>query len=156
MRNFLSILSITLLLLTSCFHNRWSEKERKDFEIKCAQTDTFKNLMVQFYGFENKEFDSIQIKKFNHNVLIDSFVLFVRPATGGGMRSLVIERTLNINNKYQFIISGQKPYELANMKMIMWAEYTMTSEGYGCVMGEYSIDSVRFEHDAKPTFIKRL
>jgi hypothetical protein len=31
----------------------------------------------------------------------------------------------------------------------------MASEGWGCVMGDYTIDGVRFEHKANPTFIKR-
>lgn len=70
-------------------------------------------------------------------------------------RSATIERKMNIKYTYQFIIPGQKPYTLSNMKMIMWAQFTMTSEGYGCVLGDYNIDGKRFTHQRNPTFIKR-
>ena len=153
----IAIISITLI---SCFNRHWSAEQRKEFDTKCSQTDTFNNIVFQFRGFDNNEFDTIVVKDYKDTVLVDSFKVFVGPAQypyekERKERYATIDRTMNVKHKYHFIIPGQRPYELANMKMIMWAQYTMTSEGWGCVMGTYTIDGLRFEHDANPTFIKR-
>lgn len=146
------------IVLTGCFNNRWTDKQRKQFETKCSQTETFNNISIKFRGFDNSEFESILVKEFNGNLLLDSFRVFAKPGQNAynKERSATIERTMNIKYKYLFIIPGQEPYELANMKMVMWSQWTMTSEGYGCVMGEYTIDGAKFEHNANPTFIKRV
>lgn len=156
----ITVVSLLTFSLTSCFNTSWTEEQSKEFETKCSQTDTFNNVVFQFRGFDNSEFDSIWVKEYKDSTLVDSFRVFVWPSQNPydkerKERSATIERTMNIKNKYHFLLPGQKPYELANMKMIMWAQYTMTSEGWGCVMGDYTIDGVRFEHNANPTFIKR-
>ena len=38
--------------------------------------------------------------------------------------------------------------------MMIWPQFTMLSEGYGCVMGDYTINGHRFEHNANPDFVK--
>lgn len=151
---------ITLFSLTSCFNTSWTPEQRKEFETKCNQTDTVHNLVCLFYGFHNNEFDSILIREYQDTTLLDSFKVFVWPAQSPSdikrkERSATIRQGLNIKNNYHFIIPGQKPYVLANMKMIMWAQYTMAGEGWGCEMGDYTIDGVRFEHNSNPTFEKR-
>lgn len=37
----------------------------------------------------------------------------------------------------------------------MQAQYTMTSEGYGCEMRKFKIDGISFENVGNPTFEKR-
>ena len=136
--------------MTSCFHY-WTEKEKKNFDCKCTQTDTFELGVVHFRGFNNTEFDSILVRAYKDTVLIDSFKIFVDPSKSdwdkeNKRRSATILRTMKTKYKYQFIVPGQQPYELSNMKMIMWAEWTMTSENYGCVMGSFTLDGKKFEH----------
>jgi hypothetical protein len=144
--------------LASCF-KQWSPKERKDFELNCAATDTFPGLVIEFRGFVNNDFDSIRVKEYKDTTLLDSFRVFVPRANSADellkQRSTNIGRKMNIKYKYLFIVPGQNPYELDNMKMIMWHQNTERSEGWGCVMGDYTIDGKRFEHNANPTFIKR-
>jgi hypothetical protein len=41
------------------------------------------------------------------------------------------------------------------MKMIMWPQFTMYDENYGCEMGDYKINGVKFEHNTNPDFIKK-
>ena len=163
MRYFKTIASISagiiVLISTGCFHH-WSEQEKKDFECKCAQTDTFGNSIVMFKGFDNKEFDSILIREYKDTTLLNSFKIFVWPAQSPSdkeqkIRSGTISRTLKIKYKYTFIVPGQKPYELSDMKMIMWAQWTQTSEGYGCVMGDFSLDGVKFKHEGNLSILKR-
>ncbi|AWH86681.1 hypothetical protein HYN59_16910 [Flavobacterium album] len=113
-----------------------------------------------FKGFDNSEFDSIVVQEYNNAVLLDSFKMHVRPAENpldveNKMRSGSTDRFFNVNYQYHFLIPGQKPFILANMKMVMWSQFTMFSEGYGCVMGDYTIDGIHFEHDGNPTFKKR-
>ena len=156
----ITLISFLPIFLTSCFNSSWTEEQRKAFETKCAQTDSFNNVVFLFRGFDNSEFDSIWVKEYKDMIFLDSFSVFVWPSQNPNNkerneRSASIKRAMNIKYKYHFLIPGQKPYELANMKMVMWAQYTMASEGWGCVMGDYTIDGVRFEHKANPTFIKR-
>lgn len=151
---------LLILLLTSCFNNRWTEEERKAFATKCSCTDTIRNEIFAFRGFENNELDTIQVLEFKDSILLDSFHVIVEPARNAydlerKERSATIDHLLNIKYKYHFILSDEKPYVLENMKMVMWPQYTQKSEGWGCRMGDYTIDGVRFEHNANPTFIKR-
>jgi len=146
--------------LTGCFNTRWTDEQIKSFETKCSQTDTFSNVIFLFNGFDNNEFDSVMVKEYRDTKLLDSFKVFVSPSDNPTdkerkERSATINRKMNIKNKYLFIIPGQKPYELANMKMIMWAQFTMNAENWACVMGEYTLDGQKFEHSANPAFIKR-
>ncbi len=149
-------LAAVILLITTACNHKWTEQERKNFETKCAKTDSVHDMVVNFKGFENSDFDSVVVRELDGTVLADSFKLFVSPSyEAGGTRSAHIERPLCLKQGYQFVVRGQKPYELANMKIVMWAQYTMSSEGWGCVMGDYSIDGKHFEHDANQTFEKR-
>ncbi len=152
----LGFAAVILLVTTACNH-KWTEQERKDFETKCAKTDSVRDLVVNFKGFVNSDFDSVAVYELNGTALADSFKLYVSLSdeVGGAYRSAHIERPLCLKHRYQFVIPGQKPYELSDMKMIMWAQYTMSAEGWGCVMGDYIIDGKHFEHDANPTFQKR-
>lgn len=143
----------------SCFNTRWSDEQRKEFETTCTQTESF-HAIVKFKGFDNNEFDSIWVKQFKDSICLDSFRVFVPPAKstydrGRKERSVQIERPLQVQCTYHFVIPGHKPYELADMKMIMWAQYTQFSEGWGCVMGDYTLDGMHYTHDASPTLIKR-
>lgn len=154
-------LIFVFLIGSSCNqHHSWTEKERKDFECNCAKTATFNNLSLVFSGFESNEFDSVLVKEYNNMILLDSFKFFVFPSQDplekeNKTRSGTISRTMNVKYTYQFIIPGQKPYELANMKMVVWSQWTMNSEGYGCVMGDFSLDGVKFEHVGNPEIKKR-
>ena len=151
---------ILLFLTASMASCTWTQKKRDDFAMKCSQTDTIDGITVLFRGFDNNEFDSILIKEYKDTIFLDSFMVFVMPAQSPfdierKERSSSIDRIMNTKHSYQFFIPGQEPYELANMKMVMWAQYSMCSEGWGCVMGDYTIDGVRFENDANPIIIKR-
>ncbi|MES2515857.1 MAG: hypothetical protein V4580_17010 [Bacteroidota bacterium] len=156
-----AILFLSLTAFTACFNNSWTEDERKTFETTCHQTDSVENLVCLFYGFDNSEFDSVLIKEYKDSTLLDSFKLVVNPAQSPSdikrkERSATIPKKLSIHNSYHFIIPSQTPYVLDNMNMVMWAHFTMSGEDWGCVMGDYTLDSVRFEHSSNPTFIKRL
>ncbi|MEN9639012.1 MAG: hypothetical protein RLZZ262_880 [Bacteroidota bacterium] len=148
------------MFLSSCFDTSWTPEEREAFRAKCSQTYETENEIFYFRGFGDDEFDSVWVKAYRESLLLDSFQLHVPPSINQydrerKIRSTAINRVLDIRNDYHILIPGQKPYVLANMKMIMWAQYTMSGEGWGCVMGDYTIDGVRYEHDAMPTFQKR-
>lgn len=150
---------IALPLFTGCFNRHWSEKKRNKFKQECAATETFNSLVVLFKGFGNEEFDSVTVNEFKDSALINSFKIDVDPATSpydieNKNRMATISRTMNINHKYYFIIPGQAPYKLANMKMVMWAQFSMLSENWGCVMGDYTLNGERFEHSANPVLRK--
>ena len=149
------IMTTILFTLTNC-GRRWSDKEINDFDCKCRKNDTFQLGIVYFNGFDNTEFDSIQIKEFKNNILIDSFKIFVEPAKNGMQkRSATIQRTMHTNYKYEFIINKEKPYELSNMEMIMWSEWTNDSENYGCEMGNYTLDGLTFKEQGNLNINKR-
>ena len=153
-------ISILIISNTSCSRKEWTDEQRKEFDKNCSQTDTFANVIFDFRGFDNNEFDSVLVKEYNDTILVDEFKIFVRQAQSQydieqKNRSFLIARTMHTKHTYHFIVPGQEPFVLANMKMVMWAQYTESSEGWGCEMGNYTIDGVRFEYNANPMFIKR-
>ena len=152
-----SFLILLLIFLASCF-KRWSEEEHEEFDAKCAKTKTFSHKVFHFRGFDNAEFDSVAIKEYHNGILLDTFKMFVWPASddwhlNNKVRRGSTERAMNIDYEYHFDVNGKK-FILKDMKMIKWAQYNMNSEGYGCVMAEYTINGVRYEHYANPTFQK--
>ena len=167
MKNLLFILAISIVTLfflqTSCSNSNyehWTEERIKNFQKICSETDTFNNIVILFRGFDNSEFDSVLMKEYNDTLLVDSFRIFVWPAESPydkreKKRWTAIERTMNINNRYEFIVSGQKPYELKNMKMVIWSQDTENSNGYGCEMGDFTLDGVEFKQVGNPTILKR-
>ncbi|WMJ72962.1 hypothetical protein RCC89_07285 [Cytophagaceae bacterium ABcell3] len=138
----------------------WTNKQRRAFKEECAQKEKFNDVVFLFMGFDNSEFDTIWVKEYSDTSLLDTFSVFVSPSQSHygkerKVRSASIERPMNVNYTYHFMLPGQEPYELSNMKMVMWSQFSMMSEGWGCVMGEYTIDGEKFEQSANPTFIKR-
>lgn len=159
-----SVVSLCLLAAiihtAGCSTRQWTAEQRKDFQTKCSQQETISSLQVNFRGFDDKSFESIEVKEFENAKLVSTFRVPVPPSQDQRdrdykIRRAKIDRTMILRHSYEFIIPGQRPYKLADMKMIMWAQYTMKSEGWGCVMGDYTIDGKRFEHDVTPEFVKK-
>jgi len=99
------------------------------------------------------------VKEYKESLLLDSFAVFVHQAISPydekeKNRSASILRTMNINYRYEFIVAGQKPYELKDMKMTVWPEETANSDGYGCIMGDFTLDNVKFKDTGNPRIIK--
>ncbi|WP_294821040.1 hypothetical protein, partial [uncultured Flavobacterium sp.] len=120
----------------------------------------FSGEVFIFRGFEDKAFDSVTVVEYKGNLPIDTFKMYVWPANrdyrgNDKVRSGTADRQMNVDYAYHFLVPGQAPYVLSDMKMVMWSQYTMFSEGYGCVMGDYTIDGMRFEHNGNPEFVKR-
>ncbi len=166
MKKLTVLLTISFLtVLTNCSnsntnYDHWTEEEMKNLKKKCSETDSFNDMIVLFHGFENSEFDSVLIKEYKDTLLLGSFRVFVWPAESPDDkrdkdRSATIDRTMNINYRYEFVVPGQRPYELKDMKMVIWSQETENSDGYGCVMGDFTLDDVVFEQIGNPSIIKR-
>ncbi len=147
--------------MTSCSEsNRWTEEERIEFERKCNQTTDFIVSPICFEGFEYQ--NSIMIIVRNKERIIDTLYTKMRKnqnnfdkGTNRIWNTHYPKLTFNINNQYEFYIGEGAPYTLNNMEMIMWPQYTATSEGWGCVMGNYTIDNEKFEDRGNIYFKKR-
>ncbi|MBL7950410.1 MAG: hypothetical protein JNM62_01715 [Flavobacteriales bacterium] len=151
-------LFISTFVIGCGLHNGdWSEERRNEFEAECSKTDTFSSMVIALRGFENSEFDSIRVREFDGDLLVDSFGMKVDRMHDKLRKERLasIHRKMNVKHTYRFLVPGQEPFILADMKMVMWAQYTMGGEGWGCVMGDYTLDSVRYEHNANPTLVKR-
>ena len=155
------ILILAILSLTSCWEsNRWTEEERKDFEKKCDQTIEFDVSPICFEGFNQQ--DRIMIIVRNQNIILDTLYTKMRENQNNFDKGYnrywsthLPKLTFNINNQYDFYLGDDAPYVLSNMEMIMWSQYTQTSEGWGCKMGNYTIDNEKLEHSGNIKFIKR-
>jgi hypothetical protein len=161
LRFFLSFCLLVFIIGLTCCNNftSWTDEQRKAFQFKCNHTDSVTDLGVSFIGFSNAAFDSVLIKEFKEKTVVDSFKIFVRAADGSWerenkVRYAEIGQTLCIHHTYQFIVPGQKPYELANMKMVMWPTYSMSSENYNCEMGDYTLNGTRFTNVGGPQLCK--
>lgn len=89
------LISLLSVFLTSCFNSSWTEEQRKEFETKCAQTDTFNNVVFQFRGFDNSEFDSIWVKEYKDTTFLDSFRVFVWPSQIPYDKERIVQRQLS-------------------------------------------------------------
>lgn len=155
-----SILSFIVILfiifpITCTINNSF---RRNKVESECSNTNKVPDPVILLNGFDNKEFDSILVKEYNGASLLDSFKVFVFPYRDidsvSKERIISLSRPLNIHNRYLFMVPGQTPYELANMKMDVLEEETMTSTVYLCELNEYTIDGVK-NYRGNPQFIKR-
>lgn len=133
----------------------WTDERRAEFKTKCMQTDTFKNKVFIFSGFDDSEFKYVTVQDYVDSILIDSFQVLVDAAYDRirKHRGATFRGNMNIKHKYRFVVPGHKPYELANMKMVMWSQYT-NREGWGCVMGDFTINGKPFANVGNPTFEK--
>lgn len=61
---------------------------------------------------------------------------------------------MNINYRYEFIIPGQQPYELKEMKMVTFAVETENSVGYICEMRAFILDGIKFTDQGNPVLLK--
>ena len=153
-------LLISLLLLTSCWSTEWTEKERKDFSEKCSKQINFNAGSIHFDGFEFNELDNAKVIEKNGLKVLDTIVIKIDTHRGNHDKQHKrywggFDIDLNVNHSYEFILGNDEPYVLNNMKMIMWAQYTMGGEGWGCEMGNFTIDNEKFEHQGNIGFKKR-
>ena len=158
---FTLLLLTTMCLLTNCyFKSPWTTEEKLQFENECLSTTTLDYLPIELKGFDDGEFDSILVKEFKDNIIIDSFKVAIRKAgtpdeKSKKIRWASINRTFNLKYLYKFIIPGQEPYELTNMKMAVTNEYTMQGEGHGCRLDQVTINGKQSERGRTMTFEKK-
>lgn len=159
----LTIIVVNIIFgVTGCFFsgNTWTPERKEKFEKECLSSKTFGNVIFIVRGFDDNEFDSILVRHYVDSIPKDSFSLFVDKASGqwerdNKVRTILINRRLSVGDKYEFVIPGQKPYTLSNMKMVVWAQYTKSGPGFGCEMANYTIDTIKFVDRPNPTFVKR-
>jgi len=149
---------LSLMILTSCWKTRWSEKERNEFSENCSKQTYFDAGLISFTGFEFKEIDTIEVIEKRHLEIIDTIYIIIDKHRHNKGNKRYMGRTdtqFNVNHSYEFILGNEKPYVLDNMEMIMWAQFTMLSEGWGCVMGKFTIDNKKYEHRSSIDIVKR-
>lgn len=146
-----------LFLFVSCF-SRWSDKEKKEFECNCNKTEHFDNLLGSVTGYKFTSNDSILVVHCCKNITVDSFYIKPEMSSYDDSRcrySIWIKKRFYTKDIYKFIISPTDTFILSDMKMIMWAQWTQTSDNYGCIMGDYKINGIRFAHNGNPDFKKK-
>ena len=156
MKKTIIILSV-FVLIAGCWDARWTEKQKEEFAEKCSKTDTVGGLTFFLTGFSYDEIKNVMVKQIHNGQTVDSFYVQPDKKIDDSLRTrylAYINKPLYIKDTFLFIIQGQEPFILSDMKMIMRAQFTMFSEGYGCEMGDYKINGVRFE-DCNPDFMKK-
>jgi len=146
-----------LLLLASC-PGRWSKRQTDDFRARCEQTRTLSGLVIQLTGFEREEIENVEVKELVDGGVTDTFVVHVHDDGRDAVRksyTASIDRVINVGSAYEFDVRSQQPYRLEQMRMVIWPQFSMTSEGWGCVMGDYVLDGRHFVNSANPSIVKR-
>lgn len=141
------------------FGGKWSEEKRQQFAEECAKTTTIDNLNIYFKDFDYHEVDTVLVKQIHDSKCIDSFFVYVNPKrdrydSTRNYYGIYIDKPMLITDSYHFVVPNVQTFILSDMEMVMWPQYTMFSEGWGCRMGNYMLDSVRFEHNSNPVLIK--
>lgn len=160
----ISALLYLFLILQGCFYHKWSKKQLQNFIKNCTSRKTVTNLSISFIGYTKKQLKSVKILEYVQNKLVDSFTIDIsrtgvrlHPYQKGNPEtySVHIGRPLNLEYKYKIKISDEKPYVLKNMKMVVWPMFSMTSQHYGCEMGNFTLDGKQFKQTAGVNIIKR-
>ena len=151
---------VLFVVYVKCTGGSWSEEKRQQFADECAQTTEVDGLYFSLVGFSYAEVDTIFVRQLKNSVQVDSFFVYVyeqRSSYDSAYQrySGHIDKPVVVEDTYHFIIPDIQTFVLSDMEMVMWAQYTMFSEGWGCVMGSYTVDSVRYEHNTNPTFVKK-
>ena len=147
-------LLITPLFLTSCF-GRWSEARKKAFCEECEQTRVIDGISFSLTGFSFSENDSIFVLQIRDSLVVDSFYVQINLTDSSRDRwHGWIDKTIILDDVYHFVVPEEQTFVLSDMKMVMWAQFTMFSEGYGCHMAEFKIDGKLFEHHSSVDFMK--
>jgi hypothetical protein len=156
----MKVLSVTIFVFfISCTtHTHWTKKQKIEFAEKCSKTDSTDGLNFSLTGFSYNEVKEIVVRQIHQGQIVDSFYVYPNKNSFDSLRtrySIYIDKSLYIKDTFQFIVPKYPPFILSDMKMIVWPQFSMFSEGYGCVMGDYKIDGIRFDHNANPDFIKK-
>ncbi|XZF14445.1 hypothetical protein ACTHGU_21895 [Chitinophagaceae bacterium MMS25-I14] len=144
------------MLLQGCF-SYWTEKEKADFAAKCAATDSVADFSFTVTGFTYEQVKTVLVYHIRNQMIIDSFYVHPDIRNYDSLRDrywVSVDQAIYVKDTYQFVIPGQKPFLLSGMKMVMWPQWTMMSEGYGCRMKGYSVNGEKYE-DGGPDFIKK-
>lgn len=138
----------------------WTEEERANYKFECESQAYFVPEPISFTGYIYNEIDTIVVVEKDSLTIIDT--LYIYPQKERSQYDISSKRfwgstsaQFNINHSYEFYIDSGIPYVLDNMAMIVWAQYTMTGEGWGCLMGDYTIDNKLKEDQANINFYKR-
>lgn len=153
-------IGLTLLSLTSCWNADWTEEEREEFRTECESKTEFDVDPICFIGFEYDEIDTIRIIEKDSLDILDTLYIYPKESQSEHDKSSdkiwsSPKVSFNVNHSYEFYLDSDTPYVLDNMEMIMWAQYTMAGEGWGCEMGNFTIDGAEFEHQGNIRFVKR-
>ncbi|MCI5055947.1 MAG: hypothetical protein MRY83_07545 [Flavobacteriales bacterium] len=133
-----------ILCLSSCWnYNNWTEEEREQFRNYCLAKTEFKPFPISFEGFDSLSIDTVMIYEVKNEIPIDTF--FIMPKRDPHRKEefwASTERLFQLNCSYIFVIDTSE-FILSNMQMSMSPQYTMLSEGWGCIMNKFAInDSV--------------
>ncbi|MDR0560713.1 MAG: hypothetical protein LBG92_11140, partial [Prevotellaceae bacterium] len=100
---------------------------------------------------------NITVRQIHNGQTVDSFSVQPDKESYDAVRTryyFYIDKPLYIRDTFQIAVSGCEPYILSDMKMVMHPQFTMLSEGWGCVMRDYKINGVHFEDNGGPDFVK--
>jgi hypothetical protein len=155
------ILFFSTVLLTSCWESSsWTEEKRETFRMECESQVYFDTDAICFTGFTFDEIDTVMVIEKNNLTTLDTLYTYAninRNKHDKKYNKYWGDPTsqFNVNNTYEFHIDTDEPYILHNMEMIMWAQYTMAGEGWGCEMGNFIIDKDTIEHQGIIIITKR-
>jgi hypothetical protein len=125
--------------------HKWTEKEKQEFKTKCTQTDTLDGLTFGIIAYDSITLDKmILVKEIKNGSIRDTFSVELQ--TNKQQTWGTINRKLSLANSYDFIITKTDSFRLSKIKMIMHPQYSMTSEDYGCEIGEYYINDKKKEN----------
>ena len=155
------IFLLLIIFLTGCLNSsKWTEEERKAFKSKCSSQIYFNTDPICFTGFEFEEIDTVIVIEKDSVTTLDTLYIYPKQQRDKHDEQYhkywgASDVQFNVNHTYEFYLGSNKPYVLDNMEVIMWVQYTMAGEGWGCKMGNFTIDNEKFEHEGNIYFTKR-
>jgi len=154
------LFSVFSTFLTGCWFPSLTNAKREKFKTKCKSQIYFDTGSICFAGFPFEQIDTIRVVEKDGITPINTLYIYPRQERHNHNTELqefwgIPEVQFNVNHSYEFYLDSDKPYILDNMEMIIWAQYSMVSKGWGCKMGNFTIDNEKFERQGRIYFKKR-
>jgi hypothetical protein len=140
------------MLIACHYSNSDAKVDQTLFEKECAGKDSTTNIIVDFMGFTNEEFDSVLVREYSDTIPVDSFMLYVAPEQSTEEkpelhRTATINEWLQLDHIYHFCVPGRRPFVLSQMELVT-VSYLLTPDSLDCLLGDYLVDGERSQNSS--------
>lgn len=136
----------TITMQSSCGDSVWTKEKEEKFAQKCDELKEVEPGPIGFKGFDYNEIDSIRITEWSADQSIDTTFVYAPEFYPDYSNYWIhLSRKFNVDHTYEVQVGSSGSYILDRMQTVVWPQYTMFSQNYGCIIGVYHVNGKRYE-----------